>query len=70
MVNGPAAAAHTLLAGDRGYLGGQAEPAPVPKTAAEVAQAEAERARAFGDAWLKELEERAKLQWQQLVGGK
>jgi hypothetical protein len=42
----------------------------VPKTAAEIAQAEAERARAQGDAWLKELEERAKAQWQQLVGGK
>ncbi|HEV6968357.1 Ig-like domain-containing protein [Roseateles sp.] len=64
------AAALALLAGDRGQLGSIAEPMPLPKTAAEIAQAEADRARALGDAWLKELEERAKQQWQQLVGGK
>jgi hypothetical protein len=64
------AGAHEQLAALRGQLGMAADPVPVPKTAAEIAQAEAERARAQGDAWLKELEERAKAQWQQLVGGK
>jgi len=69
-VNPASVSMAALLADERGQLGGAAEPAPLPKTAAEIAQAEADRARAFGDAWLKELEERAKAQWQQLVGGK
>jgi hypothetical protein len=51
-----AAAAHSLSASVR-----------TPQD--EVALA-AERAKALSDAWLKELEERAKQQWQQLVGGK
>ena len=54
----------------RGRLGGAASAATLPKTAAEIAQAELERNRALSDAWLKELEERAKAQWQQLMGGK
>ncbi|HEU6455810.1 MAG TPA: Ig-like domain-containing protein [Roseateles sp.] len=62
--------AQGVLAGDRGQLGSAGDPAPLPKTAAEVAQAESDRARAMSDAWLKELEERAKAQWQQLVGGR
>ncbi|MFG6462484.1 hypothetical protein ACG04Q_12975, partial [Roseateles sp. DXS20W] len=64
------AAALALLADDRGRLDAGATPAPLPRTAAEIAQDEADRARALSDAWLKELEERAKAQWQQLVGGK
>jgi hypothetical protein len=59
-----------LLADARGQVDAAAEPVPLPKTAAEIAQAEAERARAVSDAWLRDLEERAKAQWQQLVGGK
>lgn len=50
------------------------DPKPTPwlpaKTAAEIAQAEQDKARAQSDTWLKELEERAKTQWEQLVGGK
>ncbi|MCE4540794.1 matrixin family metalloprotease [Pelomonas sp. P7] len=66
----PSAAALDLLASARGQMGSAAEPAPLPKTAAEIAQAETDRARSLSDAWLKDLEERAKAQWQQLVGGK
>jgi hypothetical protein len=68
-VTPPSAAALDPLAGTRGQLG-DAPQAALPKTAAEIAQAEADRARALSDAWLKDLEERAKAQWQQLVGGK
>jgi len=64
------AAAFTLLASGQGQLGTPTPAAAPPKTAAEIAQAEEERARALSDTWLKELEERAKAQWQQLVGGK
>ncbi|HEY8879876.1 MAG TPA: tandem-95 repeat protein [Roseateles sp.] len=64
------ATAMAWLADAGGQLGKAADTAPLPKTAAEIAQAEADRARALSDAWLKELEERAKQQWQQLVGGK
>jgi hypothetical protein len=69
-VTPPSAAALALLADARGQVDAAAEPVPLPKTAAEIAQAEAERARAVSDAWLRDLEERAKAQWQQLVGGK
>jgi hypothetical protein len=69
-VAAPLDAAQALLAFGRGRLAEAGEPAPLPKTAAEIAQAEADRARELSDVWLKELEERAKLQWQQLVGGK
>ena len=69
-VTPPPAAALALLASARGQLTAEAPAAPLPKTAAEIAQAEADRARALSDAWLKDLEERAKAQWQQLVGGK
>lgn len=66
----PAAAAALVALADAGGVLDAPPPAVLPKTAAEIAQAEAERAGALGDAWLKALEERAKQQWQALVGGK
>ena len=64
--NGLALAALSLATGQ---FGTESASAPLPKTAAEIAQAEAERSRSLSDAWLKQLEDRAKAQWQQLVGG-
>jgi len=65
-----AAATSATLVAAAGMLAAPAAPLVPPKTAAEIAQAEADRARALSDAWLKELEERAKAQWEQLMGGR
>ncbi|MCE4555368.1 matrixin family metalloprotease [Roseateles cellulosilyticus] len=64
------AAALRSVGDEQGHVPAAQAPGVPPKTAAEIAQAEAERAQALSDAWLKALEERAKAQWQQLVGGK
>ena len=65
----PLAVPAALALSERGTLSVAAAAAPAPRTPEEEALAEIARAHALSDAWLKALEERAKAQWLQLVGG-